>query len=139
MSSTLIKLISSLEIKTDRHSMRTFGFGLAIILAGFALLGLWLKGDLNLWLIVAGAVSGLLTFISYRLLFPIYYPWMVITKLLGMLITYTLLTFAFYVILTPLGMLMRMKKGDPLKRTWSDFSYWEARENEPDKRMNRMF
>lgn len=139
MNLTLTKIISSLDIKTDPFSLRTFGFGLAVILSGFAGIGYWLNSTPNFWLLCAGMLSAFLTIISFRLLLPIYYPWMIIARLLGMIITYILLTITYYLVLMPIGFIMRFTSNDPLSRKWGGASYWEERENGGDKRMNRMF
>lgn len=139
MISILTRLISSLEIRTDNKSLRTFGFGLAIILLGFSGYLFWFKDTLQVWLAIAGALTGVLTIISPQLVLPVYYPWMSITKPLGMIITYILLSVTFYIIMLPVGVFLRLRKKDLLNREWHSSSYWEDRESQTDKRMNRMF
>ena len=139
MSLNLIKLIQQLEIKTDKRSVWTFGIGLGIIFVLFGGFHFWLRETFHSWLFIAGGSVWLATLIYHRSLLVVYYPWMLVTKLLGMGITYVLLTLTFYLILVPIGVILRLKGNDPLKRDWGGSSYWEDRENETDKRMNRMF
>lgn len=139
MTSILIKAIRSLEIRTDRKSLRTFGYGLGVLLLSFSGIRFWSQGDLSLWLMVPGIACIGLSLISYRLLLVIYYPWMIAAKFLGMGITYLLLTLVFLLIITPLGLILRLRGKDALSRKWGDASYWGNRSEETDKRMNRMF
>ncbi len=139
MNSTLISIVQSLEIKTDRKSLQTFGYGLGVILLIFAGFQFWFRDNINLWLPSVAVASWLITWVFYKAVLIIYYPWMIIAKLLGIGITYIVLTLTFYLILLPIGSIMRLSGKDLLKSKWNNESYWEDREQSHDKRMNRMF
>jgi len=139
MNSILINLIQRLEIRTDRKSLQTFGIGLGVILLIFAGFQFWFKDNINIWLPSLAVTFWLITWIFHKAILILYYPWMIVTKLLGIGITYVLLTVIFYLILLPLGSIMRIRGKDLLKTKWGEQSYWEDRESVADKRMNRMF
>lgn len=139
MNSTLIKVIQQLEIKTDERSVKTFGYGLGVILLILSGLQLFFRETLYPWLPAMAIASWLITWVYYKAILAVYYPWMIITKPLGIGITYLILTLTFYLILLPLGLTMRILGKDPLKSKRGDKSYWEDRESPDDKRINRMF
>jgi hypothetical protein len=64
---------------------------------------------------------------------PVYRIWMVATFPIGWTVTHLILAMVYYLVFTPLGLLLRMTGHDPLKRVLkrSQETYWEPR---PDDR-----
>ena len=67
---------------------------------------------------------------------PAYLCWMYLTLPIGWLLSYTLLAFVFYVVVTPIALLVRMAKGAPLERRpdRAANSYWARRDRQQDIR-----
>jgi hypothetical protein len=59
---------------------------------------------------------------------------MCVTYPIGFVISHILMAFAYYLVLTPAGVLLRLAKGDPLRRAADPAarSYWVRRPEQPD-------
>ncbi len=118
--------------KKTNKELRNFGLTLAI---GFAILGsilFWKEkpaGPYLLYVAAAFLVSGL---ILPRILSPIEWLWMKFAHALGFVMTNVLLTLTFYLMITPIGLLMKILGKDPLYMKFDEEaqSYWT--EVEPD-------
>ena len=119
--------------RTASIQLRRFGLTIS---GGLVLLGLlsWFRGHTTVpvlfWTIAA--VLFLLALIFPRLLLPIEKAWMGLALVLAWVNTRIILTFLFYAILTPIGMVMRLFR-DPLDRRLHDgrVSYWVQKEPKP--------
>jgi len=119
--------------RTASIQLRRFGLTIS---GGLVLLGLlsWFRGHTTVpvlfWTIAA--VLFLLALIFPRLLLPIEKAWMGLALVLAWVNTRIILTFLFYAILTPIGMVMRLFR-DPLDRRLHDgrVSYWVQKESKP--------
>lgn len=99
-----------MESTIDRTELRKFG----LILGGG---GLVLFGIFNAWwLCIASCVILISTFIQPLWLKIIYTPWMKIGNLLGWINTRILLGIVFFLIITPMGIMMRLLGKDPMQR-----------------------
>jgi len=125
-------------------SMRVFGL---IMLIGFGVLGgllLWSwsrnGGDWRLVLggilVTIGVVVCIWALASPRTVGPVYDGWMRFGRALGTVVSTVLLSVLYYVVLTPVGWLMRLTGTDPLERKLDAAvaSYWKphARPAGPD-------
>ncbi|MEO1451942.1 MAG: SxtJ family membrane protein [Bacteroidota bacterium] len=81
------------------------------IVVGFTLLHIWLGHSLWLYLALGIGLSGIL---STRLATRIQKGWHILTKSIGRMNGYVLLSLLYLVILTPLAWLYRLGKNDPL-------------------------
>jgi hypothetical protein len=67
-----------------------------------------------------------------RWLGPVERGWMAVAEILGAFWARVILGFAYYVVFTPVGLIMRLAGRDPLdRRLRSDESYWKKRPTEP--------
>ena len=66
----------------------------------------------------------------------IFVGWMYLAFPLGWTVSHLLLITIYYLVLTPIGLLLRFTKGDPLERRFnrSASSYWAPRESPQDVR-----
>lgn len=62
------------------------------------------------------------------LLKPVYIIWMRFAFILGWINTRIILIVIFYLVFTPVGLLMRLLRIDPLKRRGKCATYWEEKE-----------
>ena len=121
--------------KQETASIQLRRFGLTIS-GGLFLLGLlsWFRGHTTVpvlfWAIAT--VLFLLALIFPRLLLRIEKAWIGLALVLAWVNTRIILTFLFYAILTPIGMVMRLFR-DPLDRRLHDgrVSYWVQKEPKP--------
>jgi hypothetical protein len=133
---------SKLKPQVAKAQLRSFG----LIVGGiFLLIGLWPAvwrgADLRAWAIV---VSGLLlapALIVPTALRPVYTVWMAVGEVLGRINTRIILGFAFYVIVTPIGLVMRLLGHDPMRRRFEPraASYRVPKEPRPASHLKMPF
>jgi hypothetical protein len=114
----LIEEIRSTD--TSRRALRSFGLVVGSVFLGIALVVFWraewsfvpgmqIFGGLGAALIILGLVWP-------PLLRPVYRVWMAVAVILGFLMTRVILTMVFFLVVTPIGLLMRAFGRDPLNR-----------------------
>ncbi len=81
-----------------------------------------------------GAVLIICGIVVPIILLPVFFIWLKLAEALNWLMTRILLLIVFYLIITPIGLLFRLVKGDPLHRQWlpKDATYWEEVEVQPE-------
>ncbi|MBZ0263748.1 hypothetical protein K8I28_03695 [bacterium] len=114
--------------KKSNKELRKFGITLAI---GFAVIGglLFWRGHDPQWKVMAGIcafflVSGLIIPMVLR---PIEWAWMKLAHVLGMIMTYIIVSLTFFLVITPVGLLVRLVGKDllSLKFDKNAKTYWE--------------
>ena len=118
---------------SDRRQLRRFGLTVAI---GFTLIGSlsWWRGHTvapaTLWAMATLMIVP--TLAAPMLLAPVERGWLTVGAWLGWINTRIILTVLFYVVVTPIGMVMRIFR-DPLDRRLHEAgtSYWNRRPVRP--------
>ena len=132
-------------IKLNRTPSRRqlFWFG-ALFAMFFALIGgmIWWKFPAPTVAYVIWSVAALLTILFYAvrsLRKPIYLGWIQITYPIGWVVSHTAMAVIYYLVLTPVGLLMRLFGRDPMERRFNvgTPSYWV--EHEPAGDPSRYF
>jgi len=116
--------------------LRLFAVLLAALLAG---VGVWCfapetsRVAPSLWLVVA-AVVGVTGLVCPRAVRGIYVVWMVAAFPIGWLVSHLLLAAVFFLVITPIGLILRLIGYDPLQRRFDRAAktYWQPRENRSD-------
>ena len=126
------------HIKTGKKDLRSFGVTIGIILllvAGF--LFYREKESFQTFLYIAGVFIGL-ALILPSMLKPIYIVWMTFAVILGWFMTRVILSLLFYVIITPIGLVLRIFGKDflDLKKQAVQGSYWNQRDSNFEKNQN---
>ncbi|HNZ47614.1 MAG TPA: SxtJ family membrane protein [Candidatus Hydrogenedentes bacterium] len=127
-----------LDIDTsDRKEQRKFGFVMAaaiVILGGirFALHGFTAIPWAFLAVAVLFAVPAALFPGALR---PVFVVWIKFALVLNWIVTHVMLTLVYYLIIVPMGLIMRVAGKDPLNRKWlpATESYWEEPEEQPEE------
>jgi len=120
---------------------RMFGYTIAIALLVLASFHIVTKHQKNYWWVFALAmVLLLLAFVKPLWLTLLRLAWDKIGYVLGIINTFVLLTLFYFVILTPLGLIMRLLGKDilKLKRNKHD-TYWEHILPKTNSRMENQF
>lgn len=110
-------------------SDRGFGIVFAVVFAGLGVLGMWRGAPSAPWLLAAGAAFALLAaFVPHRLA-PLNRAWTAFGLLLSRVMNPLLIGAIFFLIVTPIGLLMRALGKDPLARGLDPVadSYWITR------------
>ena len=114
------------NIKTGKKNLRNFGLIFAFLLTLIASYLLWRGKDNAEILFILSAVFLLSSLALPKILIPIYKPWMFIALAIGWFITRIIIIVLFYVVVTPIGVIMRLVKKDFLSLEFNDNidSYW---------------
>jgi hypothetical protein len=121
---------------------RKFGYTVAIALLVLSVFRIFIRHKQGWWVAFAIAMVLLLfSLIKPALLNPLRLVWDKIGHVLGTINTYVLLTLFYFLILSPLGMIMRLFGKDILKTKLSpkQKSYWDATVQRADSSMTNQF
>ena len=116
-----------LNLRPDARTLRQFGwialggFGLLALLAwngwlAFAYLGEASRASVALGLAVLAAVSGLFSLVYPKANLPIYLGLTIAAFPIGFVLSYVIMGTLFYVVVAPLGVVMRLFGHDPIER-----------------------
>ena len=126
----------------ETKRLRSFG----LIVGGiFALIGawptLWRGQPCRLWSLILGGLLLVLALAWPRSLTHVYRLWMTVGEVLGWINTRLILGGIFYLLFTPLGVYMRLRGRDPMRRTLSPEaeSYRVVRQSRPSSHMRHQF
>ena len=136
--------MSMIEINwhPKRKELRNFGI-IAIIASAIISLLLYLLKDLGIqWILVitgVGFIIFLCSLISVGLTRIIYLVLILVTLPIGWAISFILMAIFYFLFLTPLGLVFRLKGRDPLHRKFDSKaeSYWLRRQ--PPDTIDRYF
>ncbi len=120
--------------KAGRGEIRRFGILFAVLSALAGVFMLW-KGSREMWIPFMLAAVFLLTgLVLPSVLRPFYVAWMRFAFILAWINTHLLLSVFYFLILTPIGVVMRLLGKDVLgkKMDRSAATYWVKRNPEPN-------
>lgn len=124
------------NIKSKKRELRNFGITLGIIFLVISGFLFWKEKD-SLTLFIAISITWFFTAIVIpSVLKPVYWIWMIVGIVLGWLMTRVILSFLFYLVFTPIGLILRFFGKQFLELSWdnSKESYWNFRVNEEIKK-----
>ncbi len=112
--------------ETDAQRLRKFGIVMAVAFAAIGSLLLWRARATGPYLLYVAAAFLVVGLVVPRVLAPIERLWMALARVLQVIVTTLILTLTFYVVMTPLGFLMRLSGKDLLgmRRDPDAESYW---------------
>jgi hypothetical protein len=130
-------------IRGTREEVRKFGILFAVVFTAVAVYSRYRGIDPWYWFLV-GAGGFLLTgHVAPGVLRPLYVGWMKFANLLGWINTRVLLGIFFYLVLTPIGIVLRLTGKDLLdtKLDRHAVTYWKKREvaKTPREQYERLF
>ncbi|MFQ5847549.1 MAG: SxtJ family membrane protein [Candidatus Methylomirabilales bacterium] len=136
-------MAAGVSARLSAKELRRFGLTVAIPLGLLSLLGVW-RGHTILPAGLGGMAVVLagLALSAPGLLGPVHRVWMRGAHALGEFNTRVLLGLVYYLVITPMGVVMRLLGRDPLDRRLRDrASYWVAHPRPPDAKraMERRF
>ena len=122
------------HFSVERGSERSFGFVFTVAFLLIATVPFFTTGKTHYWALIAGSVVGLITLFYPSLLKPFNILWFKFGMLLGAIIAPIVMMVIFFVVVTPIGLLMRIFGKDPLrlKKHPEVESYWIKRESNPE-------
>ena len=123
----------------SKNSVKSFGILFFIV---FLLIGLWPlinNGNLRIWSLILSFVFLILGITESKILIPLNKYWIKLGELLGKIIAPIVMAIIFFLVLTPIGFMLKIFKKDVLRLALSKKkSYWILREKDLGS-MNRQF
>lgn len=118
-----------IEEPVSSKELRVFGLGAGAILLALPTLATILRRSerSSLFFVVPLALGALLVLLGAFFpgaLRPVYRRWMVFARAIAQFNTLVLLTVAFYLVLAPIGLLLKLIQGDPMERQMKPGTYW---------------
>ncbi len=133
------------KVKADRKALRNFGITMAIALAilGTLLFFFGHHSQRAYWLWGVGALFLLFGFVMPMILKPIHKVWMGLAFVLGWFVSRIILIILFYLVIMPIGILMKLLGKDLLHRKIDKnaSTYWLKRDVSDDdpKKYEKLF
>ena len=121
-------------------SNRSFGFLFFIVFLAISLWPLISQEDLRLWALILSLIFLILGILNSKILTPLNKLWIKFGILLGNIDSPVVMGVVFFIVVTPIGLIMRLLGKDLLRvnKNESTFSYWIDREKKTDT-MKRQF
>jgi hypothetical protein len=118
------------QLDRSSRALRRFGFTIGSALLLLAAFLFWRHHRASgLAIVSSGALLLILAGVAPRLLKWIHGPWMLLSLALGWIMTRVFLTIAFFLIVTPIGLLQRLFGKRPVEMAFRTgaTSYWQQR------------
>ena len=110
-------------------SNRSFGILFCIVFAVIAAWPVMNQGQLRIWPIPISFIFLVLGLLNSKLLSPLNLAWIKFGELLGRIIAPIVMAIVYFLIITPIGLFMRLIGKDLLNTKFSkDNSYWIKRQ-----------
>ena len=120
------------NIKSEKSDLRKFGITIGLILLIIAGFLFWKEKESYQIFLTVGTILFVLVILVPAVLKPIYWIWMIFATILGWIMTRVILSLLFYIIIVPIGLILRAFGKQFLELRWdkSKGSYWNYRTNE---------
>jgi len=124
---------------SDRQEQRKFGIVMAVAIAVLGLIRWVLHGfdpeGFPVYFFAVAAVFLVLGLVVPPALKPVFIAWIKLALVLNWIVTHVILSLAFYLMITPVRVIIKLFGEDPLKREWLPDAptYWEEPEEQPEE------
>ena len=120
-------------------SNRSFGILFSIVFAAIAFWPLLNLGEIRVWSVIVSSIFLLLGLINSKLLYPLNLIWVKFGELIGKIVAPLVMALIFFLILTPIGLFLRLIGKDLLNiKLNNNKTYWIKRDKKPGS-MKRQF
>ena len=128
------------KVSVKISSNRSFGFLFFIVFLAISLWPLKSQEDLRLWAFILALIFFVLGILNSKFLTPLNKLWMKFGIFLGSIISPFVMGVVFFMVVTPVGLIMRFLGKDLLRIKKSKFvsTYWISREKQ-NNTMKRQF
>jgi hypothetical protein len=122
------------NLNPERKDLRIFS---GLLIPFFALISFlaWRRGTIELetvwWIVTVAAAVGIVGLIWPAIIRWVYVVWMAAVFPIGWVMSYLLVGVVFYLVVTPIGLIMRLCGRDPMQRKFDPQAktYWQPRES----------
>ena len=124
------------EIKIS--SNRSFGIVFFILFLLIALYPLTYSGEIRIWSAIISLIFLILGLLNSKILAPLNKLWFKFGILLGKVIAPLIMGIIFFLVVTPIGLIMRLLRKDVLKLKYNNNkSYWIEKSGPKSKMKNQ--
>jgi hypothetical protein len=133
------------DVRARKKFAASLVIGFPAIAALFSFVAFLKTHTLNhfsLWLGMTGLAAGIILWLLPQIAKPFYLVWYFIACCMGIVVGNVLFALFFYLVFTPLGLLLRLRRNQPITKGFdkSRKSYWRDAEKPVDlKRYYRQF
>ncbi len=125
--------------QSNKSSNRSFGVVFFIVFLITSLYPILNHGEIRLWALMISFIFLFLGLINSKFLSPLNNLWFRFGIFLGKIISPIIMGIIFYLVVTPIGLLMRILGKDLLKLKFNnEKSYW-IEKNDPKSKMKNQF
>ena len=111
-----------------KNSNRSFGILFFVVFLTISLWPLLKENDLRIWSFIISILFLILGILNSKILSPIKRVWIRFGELLGKIISPIVLAVVFFIVVTPIGLFMKILRKDLLNIKFTkDKSYWIKR------------
>lgn len=113
--------------RSETREARRFAFILAVLLVALAAFSFWREHPVRAGIVASTAAAALIcAFAFFPLWLRLFRLWMKLAEVMSRVMTRILLSVFFYLVLTPIALLMRVLGKAPLDLAWKDGkpTYW---------------
>ena len=125
------------EIKPS--SNKSFGIVFFIFFLLISIYPLLNKGDIRLWSLIFSIIFLVLGLLNSKILTPLNYIWFKIGIFLGKIVSPIVMYLIFFVVVTPIAILMRLLNKDLLNLKFNIKSTYWIEKNGPKSKMKNQF
>jgi len=119
------------KLNPDKVTLKKFGMTMGIAFLVISSLFLFRHKHAGvIYSLVVSCVFFIMRLFVPTFLKPVYAVWMRFAFVLGWVNTRIILIVMFYLIFTPIGLVMRLFRADPLERNKKEDTYWKKKDKE---------
>lgn len=120
-------------------SIRSFGIVFFIVFLIISLYPLLNDGNIRIWSLIVSVIFLILGLLKSKLLSPLNYIWYKFGLLLGKIISPLVLIIIFFIVVTPIGILMRILGKDLLNLKYNNKKTYWVEKSGPKSKMKNQF
>ena len=120
-------------------SNRSFGIVFFIVFFVIAVYPLLNHGELRLWSLTISLMFLILGIINSKILLPLNKLWFRFGILLGKIVSPIIMGIIFFLVVTPIGLIMRLFNKDLLKLKYNNHQTYWIKKTDTNNRMNKQF
>jgi hypothetical protein len=114
-----------------KNSNKSFGILFFVVFLTISLWPLLKENDLRIWSFIISILFLILGILNSKILSPIKRVWIRFGELLGKIISPIVLAVVFFIVVTPIGLFMKILRKDLLNIKFTkDKSYWIKRDKD---------
>ena len=114
----------------ESSSNKSFGLVFFTVFLVIAIYPILKNGDIRIWSLIISIIFLILGLINSKILTPLNKIWFKLGLFLGKIVSPLIMGFIFFVVVTPIGLLMKIFKKDLLSLKFNNKkSYWIEKNN----------